>query len=253
MRSTIAMPGAKTLALALLLTLVTPRAAVAADWNFTLAPYMWFAGLKGDVATIPGVPPAPIDVSPSQAIEDTNAALMLAFEARGERHGLYMDFIYTDVRSTDEVFPNLGVSLRSISKSTVLSGAYEYRLVDREGSELDLMGGLRYWEVDSFLGFTGPLEISGRNKEDWIDPFVGVKGRYRFGSSRFYTSYAASVGGFDAGSKLFYDLNLNLGYQWTDAIGTAIGYRLFDVDYDHKSFVWDVQQAGFGLGLAWTF
>ena len=55
------------------------------------------------------------------------------------------------------------------------------------------------------------------------------------------------------GSKLFYDLNLNLGYQWTDAIGTAVGYRLFDVDYDHKGFLWDVQQAGWGLGLAWSF
>ena len=247
------MSSIKVFALALLAVMVVPTTADAADLEFRLAPYMWFAGLKGDVATIPGVPSAPIDVSPSQAISDTKAALMLVFEARKERHGLYVDLIYTDVRSTDEVFPNLGVSLRSVSKSTVLSGAYQYRLVDSEGSKFDLMGGLRYWEVDSFLGFTGPLEISGRNKEDWVDPFIGAKGRYRFGNSKFYTSYVASVGGFDAGSKLFYDLNLNLGYQWTDAIGTAIGYRLFDVDYDHKGFLWNVQQAGFGFGLAWNF
>ncbi len=67
------------------------------------------------------------------------------------------------------------------------------------------------------------------------------------------TSYSAAVGGFDAGSKLFYDLNLNLGYQWTNAIGTVVGYRLFDVDYDESGFLWDVQQAGFGIGLAWSF
>ena len=233
--------------------LAAPGVASAADWEFKLAPYLWFAGLEGDVATIPGVPPAPIDVSPSDAIQDTEAALMLMFEARKGRHGLFVDFIYTDVRSKDEVFPNLGVSLRSVSKSTVLSGAYQYRLVQGEGNNLDLLGGLRYWEVDSALSFTGPLQVSGRNKEDWVDPFIGLKGYHRFGATKFYTSYGAAVGGFDAGSKLFYDLNVNLGYQWTDAIGTVVGYRLFDVDYDHKGFLWDVQQAGFGLGLAWSF
>jgi len=233
--------------------LAAPATASAADWEFKLAPYLWFAGLQGDVATIPGVPSAPIDVSPSQAIEDTDAALMLMFEARRGRHGLFVDFIYTDVRSTEEVFPNLGISLRSVSKSTVLSGAYEYRLVDNEGSNLDLMGGLRYWEVDSALSFTGPLEISGKNKEDWVDPFIGLKGYHRFGGSKFYMSYGAAVGGFDAGSKLFYDLNLNLGYQWNNAIGTAVGYRLFNVDYDHAGFLWDVEQAGWGVGLAWSF
>ena len=233
--------------------LAAPGVTSAADWEFKLAPYLWFAGLEGDVATIPGVPPAPIDVSPSDAIQDTEAALMLMFEARKGRHGLFVDFIYTDVRSKDEVFPNLGVSLRSVSKSTVLSGAYQYRLVQGEGNNLDLLGGLRYWEVDSALSFTGPLQVSGRNKEDWVDPFIGLKGYHRFGATKFYTSYGAAVGGFDTGSKLFYDLNLNLGYQWTNSIGTVVGYRLFDVDYDHKGFLWDVEQAGWGLGLAWSF
>lgn len=247
------MPNRRICVLMIVALLAAPATAAAADWEFKLAPYLWFAGLEGDVATIPGVPSAPIDVSPSQALEDTEAALMLMFEARSGRHGLFVDFIYTDVRSEEEVFPNLGISLRSVSKSTVLSGAYQYRLVDGDSANLDLLGGLRYWEVDSFLAFTGPLEISGRNKEDWVDPFVGLKGRYRFGKSKFYASYGAVVGGFDAGSKLFYDLNLNLGYQWSEAIGTVVGYRLFNVDYDNKGFVWDVEQAGWGLGLAWSF
>jgi len=233
--------------------LAAPATAPAADWEFTLAPYLWFAGLEGDVATIPGVPPAPIDVSPSQALEDTEAALMLMFEARSGRHGMFADFIYTDVRSKEEVFPNLGISLRSTSKSTVFSGAYQYRLVESDAGNLDFMGGLRYWEVDSFLAFTGPLQVSGHNTEDWVDPLIGLKGRYGIGGSKFYTSFGAVIGGFDVGSKLFYDLNLNFGYQWNDAIGTVVGYRMFDVDYDHKGFLWDVQQAGFGLGLTWRF
>ena len=247
------MSRVRSFAIALAVVLAAPTAAGAADWEFKLAPYLWFAGLEGDVATIPGLPSAPIDVSPSQAIEDTEAALMLVFEARKGRGGLFVDLIYTDVRSEEELIPALGISVRSRSKSTLLSGAYEHRLMDSESGSFDLMGGARYWEVDSFLGFTGPLGLSGRNKEDWVDPFLGLKGRHRFGNSRFYMSYIAVVGGFDVGSKLFYDLNVNLGYQWTKAIGTVVGYRLFDVDYDHSGFVWDVQQEGLGLGLTWSF
>jgi hypothetical protein len=239
--------------LALAALLLVPVTADAADWDFTLAPYLWFAGLEGDAATIPGLPSAPIDVSPSQAIEDTEAALMLVFEARKGRGGLFVDLIYTDVRSEEEFLPALGISVRSRSKSTLLSGAYEQRLIDSESGNFDLLGGARYWEVDSFLGFTGPLGLSGRNKEDWVDPFLGLKGRHRFGKSRFYISYIAVVGGFDVSSKLFYDLNVNLGYQWNKAIGTVVGYRLFDVDYDHSGFVWDVRQEGLGLGLTWSF
>lgn len=53
------MSSIKAFALALLTMLVVPTTAGAADWEFKLAPYLWFAGLKGDVATIPGVPASP--------------------------------------------------------------------------------------------------------------------------------------------------------------------------------------------------
>ena len=29
------------------------------DWQFELTPYLWFAGLKGEVATVPPLPAAP--------------------------------------------------------------------------------------------------------------------------------------------------------------------------------------------------
>ena len=40
-------------------SLAVPGVASAADWEFKLAPYLWFAGLEGDVATSPGEPSAP--------------------------------------------------------------------------------------------------------------------------------------------------------------------------------------------------
>ncbi len=55
------------------------------------------------------------------------------------------------------------------------------------------------------------------------------------------------------GADHFYELSLNVGYQWSDAIGTALGYRMFDVDYEDDGFVYDVRQQGWQLGLTWAF
>jgi len=42
---------------------VAPLTAAASDnWQFRLTPYLWFAGLKGDIGTIPGQPSAPVDL-----------------------------------------------------------------------------------------------------------------------------------------------------------------------------------------------
>ena len=45
----------------------------------------------------------------------------------------------------------------------------------------------------------------------------------------------------------------SIGYRWNAAIGTALGYRLFDVEYDSGGFSYDVRQAGWQLGLTWRF
>lgn len=235
-----------------------PAAAIADDsWQFALSPYLWFAGVKGDVATFPGAPTAPIDISPKDAIEDNEASYMVLFGAKKGRHGVLADFIYTDTRSDEELIPEIGLEMKSISKNTLISVAYAYEVYNREGASLDLFAGARYWDVDSTLRFSGGLgNLAGRrveNSESWIDPLLGVKGRTPLGQSAFYVAGWAEIGGFGVGSESFYQWSLNIGYQWNDAIGTTLGYREFDVDYDEDGFVYDIKQPGWTLGLTWRF
>ncbi len=107
------------------------------------------------------------------------------------------------------------------------------------------------------LDFGGGLGILAgqtvRNTESWYDPLIGVKGRTRFGESKFFATGWAVAGGFGAGSENFYDASVNIGYQWNKSIGTTIGYRVFDVEYAEGSFLYDVKQSGWGLGLARSF
>jgi hypothetical protein len=242
----------------IIMMLMTPMWAQAEDgWNFKLSPYVWFAGVKGTVSTIPGAPAVPINVSSSDALSDTKASLMLLFEAKKQRHGVLIDLLYTDVQSTEDLIPAIGLTMKSISKTTILSTAYMYELYKKEQAIVDLFAGARYWKVDTELQFGGGLGVLNgrniRNAESWADPLIGIKARAPLGNSRFYAAGGVAAGGFGAGSDSFYDINANVGYQWSEAIGTSLGYRLFDVKYENGSFLYDVKQEGWLLALTWAF
>ncbi|MEE4659424.1 MAG: hypothetical protein V2J89_03090 [Halieaceae bacterium] len=242
--------------LAVLLT-ASGTAGAEGSWHYSLSPYMWLAGVEGESATVPPLPPAPIDISPSDAADDTDVSYMLTLTGKKGRHGWMADFLYTDVRSDEDFAPALGLSLESVSKNQMFTLAYSYELIQSDSAFLDAFAGARYWNVDTSLRFSGGQGLlAGRrieNSDDWIDPVFGIKGRTDIGASRFYLNGWAALGGLNVGADLLYELSLNLGYQWTDSIGTTVGYRFFDVDYEDDGFLYDIEQHGVMLGLTWQF
>jgi hypothetical protein len=226
------------------------------EWKFQIAPYAWLAGQEGKVATLPPLPPADIDVDfYDDVLGNIKGALMLVGEARKGRYGLVMDVAYTDIEVEEPTPGPFFTTIKSRTKSWIVSAAGLYRLAERERAFLDLVGGIRYWSVDSELslsaGLIGPREIS--NKKDWVDPLVGLKGLTPIGKSKFFVSGAFVFGGFGVGSDFMWDANINLGYQWTKTFSTTLGYRYLDVDYDDDGFLYDVAQSGLTLGLSWRF
>jgi len=246
--------------LVMLAALVAYSPAVFADdgWRFRLTPYIWLAGLKGDVATIPGSPAVPIDISPSDALSDTETGVMVMLDARKGRHGVYTDFMYTDVRSDTTLLPApINLTLRSVSKTTAFTAAYQYEIYNDESAFVDLLAGARYWDIDSELNFGRGLGQLATKKlshdESWVDPLIGVKGRTALGDTKFFLAGGAGVGGFGAGSDTFYEWNVAAGYLWSKTIGTAVGYRMFKLDYEDGGFIYDVKQEGWQVGLTWFF
>jgi len=229
------------------------------DWKFALSPYLWFAGLKGDIATTPPLPPVSVDISPSDAFKDTQVGLMLAMDMRKGRHGAFADLVYTDVQSDTELVPApINLTMKSTSKTTIFSLAYEYEIYRAGQAHADVLVGGRYWSVDSKLEFGGGLGLLAgqvlHHTESWVDPAIGLQGRMPLADkSKFYVQGGFSVGGFGVGSDSFYDVHAALGYQFSKAIGAGIGYRLFDVDYEKDDFLYNVKQQGWLLGLTWAF
>ena len=229
------------------------------DWKFALSPYMWFAGLKGDIATTPPLPPVSVDISPSDAFKDTQVGLMLALDMRKGRHGAFADLVYTDVQSDTELVPApINLTMKSTSKTTIFSLAYEYEIYRAGKAHAEVLAGGRYWSIDSKLEFGGGLGLLAgqvlHHTESWVDPAIGLQGRMPLADkSNIYVQGGFSMGGFGVGSDSFYDVHAALGYQFSKSIGAGIGYRLFDVDYKKDDFLYDVKQQGWLLGLTWAF
>jgi hypothetical protein len=232
------------------------------DWQFQITPYLWFAGIKGDVSTIPGYPPAPIDVSSSQALQDTKTSYMGILSVKKGRHAGFVDFLYSDVQSDLYYAPTLNLTLQSTSKTTLVTAGYAYEVYESDKAFVDLFAAARYWEVDSQLDLVGGLGIlppqyappyTISNKESWVDPLIGIMARSALGDSKFFVSGILGVGGFGVGSDHLYDASLHFGYQWSKLIGTTLGYRMYDVKYQDGSFLYDVRQQGWLLGLSFTF
>lgn len=226
-------------------------------WAFTIAPYAWLAGQKGEVATLPGLPATDIDVDfYDDILGNINGALFLTGEARKGRWGFVADIAYTDIEDENATpYQILWQKVTSQTKSWMVSAAGLYRLAETNRSSLDVIGGIRYWSVDSRLSLSGgPAPGQEKsNTEDWFDPLVGLKGMSFLGGSKFFISGGLAVGGFGVGSDFMADAWANLGYQWTRTFGTTVGYRYLDVDYEKDDFLYDIAQQGLVLGLVWQF
>ena len=225
-------------------------------WEFHLAPYAWLAGQNGTVATLPGLPPADIDIDFwDDILGNLNGALFLVGEARKDRFGVFVDVAYVNIESDDTTLAPYFSTVVSETESWIVTAAGQYRLVEQSNAFLNLVAGVRYWSVDSTLalhpGLLPGQEVS--NTESWVDPIVGLRGLTSIGESKFIVTGGLGVGGFGVGSDFMWDVVINLGYRWTETFTTSIGYRYLDVDYEDDGFLYDVSQQGPVLGLSWRF
>jgi len=65
----------------------------------------------------------------------------------------------------------------------------------------------------------------------WFDPYVGLRGRYKFNKA-FYTAVRGEIGGFGVGADLMWEVEGVLGINLTRSIFTEIGYRALGGNFD---------------------
>jgi len=222
-------------------------------WEFAFAPYVWAAGLDGDIAQF-GLPAVEVDLSFTDILKHFDIGFMGAGEARYGRLAFLTDLLYVKLSADDEVEARrVKADISLTTEVLTILGTAEYRLIDAEGGTLDALAGARVWWVKTDLDFSGNfIDASGSDSATWVDPIIGVRGRLNLGPEFFLTSWAM-IGGFGVSSELTWDLMGALGYQASDSVSLIAGYRGLSVDYEDDGFVFDVVQQGPILGAVIRF
>jgi opacity protein-like surface antigen len=223
----------------------------ASDWTFTGAAYLWAAGISGESGVF-GFPPQEVDLSFGDLLKDLDFAFMGLGEARNGRFVMGMDLTYTKVgasvdnpRSEENEVILDGVDVDTTS--WMVTGYAGYSIIQNDEFHLDLIGGARYWSVDTdFTLDTIDPAFDGRTFNDgasWIDPLAGVKMRFDLTDDVFVSSWGM-IGGFGVGSDLMWDVMAGAGYSFTEHFDVFAGYRAVSVDYSDDGFVYDMVQQG---------
>jgi opacity protein-like surface antigen len=236
--------------------LAPPEEPVAPDggWTFTFAPYLWAAGMQGDIAQF-GLPEVEVDLSFTDILDHFDIGVMGVAEARHDRFGILTDLMYIKLSADNHIDPKGPVVAQVDLSSETLTvlGALEYRLIDDAAGSLDALAGARLWSVSTDFDFSGNvINRSANDSETWVDPIVGFRGRLNLSQDFFLTSWAM-IGGFGVSSDFTWDVMGGIGYQTSDSISLIAGYRGLGVDYENDGFVFDVTQDGPILGAVFRF
>ncbi len=224
-------------------------------WTFTVAPYFWAAGLSGDVGANIGrfQPTVDVNASFSDIWDHLDFAAMAIGEARYDRYSIFTDLIYTKLSGNSGTPKGILADEAEVDAETFagLLGVGYSLLQDNTGN-LDIVGGVRVWSVDTTISLSGGL-LDGRSKSDgdtWVDAVGGVKGTYFLTPNIFLTGWGLVGGG---GADIDWDVAATVGYKFNETFSSVIGYRALGVDYSNDGFVFDVVQQGPILGLAVKF
>ena len=204
--------------LGIALVCLLPMSATAqSEWEFALTPYLWGAGLNGDIRI------GPIEDNVNASFSDILGSLELAgmatFEANNGRVGVLVDAFYVDLADEAEppgpVFDRADVDITQQMWSVVGT----YRVMD-DRAKVDLLLGVRYMYIKSDLQLVRESEVTRRaaTSADWADGVFGARVRFDISEKWWFTG----VGDLGKGESEFsYQVLLGLGYGFSERMSVA--------------------------------
>jgi len=231
-------------------------------WQYEFTLYLWLPSIDGDLKyTLPGGGGDVLPIDSSKVLDSLNMTFMGAFEARYNKLSFFTDLVYLDLSNSKNteiiVGPDPGVPVGVYADLGItgwmITGAAGYDVVQTDRVRLAVIGGLRYFtlDTDANLSLTGPgpldPQTSLSESTDLWDGIVGVRGAFML-NEHWYLPYYADIGTGD--SDLTWQLFGGIGYQfgWGDV---KLGYRYLKYDQDGDKFLQDFEFYGpiFGVGF----
>ncbi|MGH2342340.1 hypothetical protein ACRC7T_12750 [Segnochrobactraceae bacterium EtOH-i3] len=226
------------------------------DWKFQVTLYGWATAMDGTIG-VRGLKPAKVNMSAGDVLSDLNGALMGSFLAQNANWTVLLDLIFADVSDKVHLGPRGGVTAKMALQQIIGSGVVGYRVPLDLPDTMRLTGtvGFRYQHLDGDLKLNssgGRFNFGDGGTQDWIDPTVGFIYQVNF-TDKVFMNVIGDIGGFGVSSNLTAQGFAALGYKWTEAFSTSLGYRAIYTDYVSGGFEYDVTQHGVFLGAAYRF
>jgi len=216
-------------------------------WQFSVAPYFFLASLDGTVGVVGQQ--AQVNARFRDLFRNLDFAAMGQFEARKGNWSFLADVMYMDL-SGERVTPSPFFGDIAVEvKELVVEPAVAYRVLKTERGSIDLLGGVRFWHVNTHLTFQPrilPL-VDVEGSKNWADPIVGARGTVSL-SPRVFLLGRFDAGGFGVSSDFTGQVFGGVGFQVKPRIALVGGYRYLRVDYVDEGFVFKTAMNGIVMG-----
>jgi len=239
-------------ALAALVAVSLARPVAAQEEVFQVTPYAWGIGIDGSFKPLRNRPEEiRFREGLSDVLDDLDSAFFLSAFYRNGRFVALGD--YSRSRSSrDGRIPLLRLPVEARVRQSALTLSAGYRALDGEQAKLDVLAGLRRWDLEARV--STPV-LGGRSlglSADFTDPILAARTNLQLSERLSLIGYV-DAGGFGVGSDVTVQALATLNWRMTDAVFLSAGYRHLHVDYEDDGREIDFSFSGPLLGVSLKF
>jgi hypothetical protein len=214
-------------------------------WHLAISPYIWFAGMHGNVGALGHE--ASVHASFGDVFHYLNFGLMGAMEARYNRIVIPVDFMWMKL-SDDKALPfERGPTAVKVKvNEDILTPKIGYRVIDTGKLTVDGLVGFRYWHLGNTLTLQPQIANGFYASANFVDVLGGAKIQAAL-SPKSVVTILGDAGGGQANTD--YQIAGLLGYKLKKVI-LQLGWRYMYVNYrPSSSFVYQTAMSGLILGV----
>ena len=243
------------------------------DWRFAVRVNAWLPDVKGETAFFDRVEEQAFEIPVEDILEDLEFGFLGSFEASKGRWGFVTDLVYSSIGDEQDRLREgsigggieIGTESRLSASMDVDTWIWNiagfYRLLESATMTLDLLGGVRYADIEQELEWTISSSIAGRPlperggraevSADSQDLFLGIRGRIGLGDTgRLFIPFYLDAGTGD--SDFTWQAAAGLGY----AIGNwnlGLTWRHLEYDLDSGAPIGELELSGPAAVIEYTW
>ena len=219
-------------------TALSENTTLSPEWEYSLRPYFFLAGLSGSVTVEPIT--FPVNSSFSYLLENVKMGAFISFTAEKNRWGVNVDLQYINLYGESSTPGELALDLKNVI------GEVDLLFRPESAPTLRFLAGLRVYSVGQTVTIFGQEfpEVS----TTVVDPILGAYGSWML-NDRWDFELRGDIGGFGVSSESTYQLMGLFRWGISDTVSIPFGYRVLGYVIQQDGVLMNTRMSGMMLGL----